>query len=225
MKRIDLHPLPLRIWHWANALMVILLIITGIQLRIPGIAALPPNNTPLLVHKYVGWALTGSWIFWLVYSLMSANLSRHYRMRRTDFKGAFRQAKFYLFSIFKGEENPFRASPEEKLNPLQKLAYGAIMGLFTPVLVLTGVLLGDILLFRQYILLWNLAGVLDAVHVIGAYVVVLYLVVHLYMATLGRSTFAHIKAMIVGYEEGPGEPEEGGTSLRKAVAGPDLPKE
>ena len=56
MKRIDLHPLPLRIWHWANALMVILLIITGIQLRIPGIAALLPNNTPLLVHKYVGWA-------------------------------------------------------------------------------------------------------------------------------------------------------------------------
>ncbi len=41
MKRIYLHPLPLRIWHWANALMVILLIITGIQLRIPGIAALP----------------------------------------------------------------------------------------------------------------------------------------------------------------------------------------
>jgi thiosulfate reductase cytochrome b subunit len=37
-------------------------------------------------------------------------------------------------------------------------------------------------------------------------VFVLYLVVHLYMATLGRTTFGHIKAVILGYEEEPDEP-------------------
>ncbi len=47
---------------------------------------------------------------------------------------------------------------------------------------------------------------LDAIHVIGAYVFALYLVVHVYMATLGRTAFSHIKAMIVGYEEEPDEP-------------------
>jgi len=207
MKKIYLHPLPLRIWHWVNTLLVLLLIITGIQLRIPGIAALQPHNTPLLIHRWVGWAMAASCVFWLVYSLMSDHLSRNYVIRRRHLKGTFRQARFYLFSMFKGEENPFRPSAEEKFNPLQKLAYGAIMGIFAPVLVVTGVLFSDILFFRKYILLWNVVGVLDAIHVIGAYVFALYLIVHIYMSTLGRTASSHIKAMIVGYEEEPDEPQ------------------
>jgi len=203
MKRTYLHPLPLRIWHWLNALLVVILLITGAQLRIPGIASLRPNDPALMVHKYAGWAMAVSFVIWLVYGLVSDHLRRHYVMRRRDLKGVFSQARFYLFSIFRGEENPFLPSPEEKFNPLQKLAYGAIMGLLTPVLVVTGLLYSDILFFRKYILLWDIVGVLDAIHVIGAYVFALYLVVHVYMATLGRTAFSHIKAMIVGYEEEP----------------------
>jgi thiosulfate reductase cytochrome b subunit len=207
MKRTYLHPLPLRIWHWLNALLVVILLITGAQLRIPGIASLRPNDPALMVHKYAGWAMAVSFVIWLVYGLVSDHLRRHYVMRRRDLKGVFSQARFYLFSIFRGEENPFLPSPEEKFNPIQKLAYGAIMGLLTPVLVVTGLLYSDILFFRKYILLWDIVGVLDAIHVIGAYVFALYLVVHVYMATLGRTAFSHIKAMIMGYEEEPGEPE------------------
>jgi thiosulfate reductase cytochrome b subunit len=211
MKKIYLHPLPLRIWHWVNASMVILLIVTGIELRIPGIAALPANHTALLVHKYAGWAMTISCVFWLVYSLINGNLSRHYVFRRRDFKGTFRQVKFYLFSIFRGEENPFQPTPDEKFNSLQKLAYGAIMSVFTAVLVVTGVLFSDIVFFRKYILILNVMKVLVAIHVIGAYVFLLYLVVHIYMSTLGLKASSHIKAMIVGYEEEPDEPEGDGT--------------
>ena len=207
MKRIYLHPLPLRIWHWVNALLVILLLITGIELRIPGVAALPANSPALLVHRYAGWSMTISCLFWLVYSLMSGNLSRHYVIRRGDLKGTFRQAKFYLFSIFKGKENPFRASPDEKFNPLQKLAYGGIMCVFAPIIVVTGLFFSDILFFRKYILLLNAVKVLDAIHVIVAYMFALYLIVHIYMSTLGRKTSSHIMAMIVGYEEEPDQPE------------------
>jgi thiosulfate reductase cytochrome b subunit len=205
MKRIYLHPLALRIWHWANALMVILLLITGIELRLPGVAALPVNSPVLLVHRYTGWSMLISSLFWVVYSLMSGNLSRHYVIRRGDLKGIFRQAKFYLFSIFRGEENPFRTSPDERFNPLQKLAYGAVMCVFTPIIVVTGLFFSDILFFRKYILLLNAMKVLDAIHVIVAYMFALYLIVHIYMATLGRKAFSHIKAMVVGYEEGPDE--------------------
>jgi thiosulfate reductase cytochrome b subunit len=207
MKRIYLHPLPLRIWHWVNALMVILLIITGIEARIPGIAALPANSTALLVHRYAGWAMVISCVFWFVYSLISGNLQRYYVIRKRDLQGIFGQAKFYLFSMFRGEENPFRPSPEEKFNPLQKLAYGTIMCIFTGVLVVTGLLFSDIFFFRKYILLLNVMRVLDAIHVIGAYVFVLYLVVHIYMSTLGPGASSHIKAMILGYEEEPDESE------------------
>jgi len=208
MKKIWLHPLALRIWHWANALMVILLIITGIQIRIPGVASLRPQDPALEIHRFAGWAMVASWVFWLVYSLATDNLNRHYRMRGRDYRGIFRQAKFYLISIFRGEENPFRPTPEEKFNPLQKLAYGSIMGIFAPLLVVTGILFSDILFLRKYVLLWNIAGVVNALHVIGAYMFVLYLVVHLYMATLGTTGLSHIKAMIVGYEEEPDETEK-----------------
>jgi thiosulfate reductase cytochrome b subunit len=207
MKRIHLHPLRLRIWHWANALMVILLLVTGIELRIPGVAALPVNSAALLVHRYTGWLMTISCLFWFVYSLMSGNLSRNYVFRMGDLKGTFRQVKFYLFSIFRGEENPFRASPDEKFNPVQKLAYGAIMCIFTPIVVVTGLFFSDVLFFRKYLLLLNAMKVLDAIHVIVAYMFALYLIVHIYMATLGRKASSHIKAMIVGYEEEPDEPE------------------
>jgi thiosulfate reductase cytochrome b subunit len=207
MKRIHLHPLPLRIWHWANALMVIFLLITGIELRIPGVAALPANSPALLVHRYTGWSMMISCLFWFVYSLMSGNLSRHYVIRRGDLNGTFKQVKFYLFSIFRGEENPFRASHDERFNPLQRLAYGAMMWVFTPIIVVTGLFFSDILFFRKYLLLLNAMKVLDAIHVIIAYMFALYLIVHIYMATLGRKASSHIKAMIVGYEEEPDEPE------------------
>jgi len=84
------------------------------------------------------------------------------------------------------------------------------MGVFAPLLVITGILFSDIAFLRKYMLLWNIAGVVNALHVIGAYVFLFYLVVHLYMATLGRTTFSHIKAMIVGYEE---EPERSGEEV------------
>ena len=32
-ERIYLHPLPVRIWHWINALGFVLLILTGVQIR------------------------------------------------------------------------------------------------------------------------------------------------------------------------------------------------
>ena len=32
-QKVYLHPLPVRIWHWLNALGFLLLIITGFQLR------------------------------------------------------------------------------------------------------------------------------------------------------------------------------------------------
>ena len=214
MKRIYLHPLPLRIWHWVNASLGIILFITGIQLRVPGIASLQPHNTPLLVHRYAGWAMAVSFVFWLGYSLFSRHLSRQYGIRGLDFKGVVRQANFYLVSIFKGEENPFRPTPEEKFNPLQKFAYGAIMCVFAPVLVITGVLLNDKIFLREYILRWEVVGFLDALHVMGAYVFALYLIVHIYMATLGRTATSHIRAMIVGYEEEPEEPA--GEAAQKA---------
>jgi thiosulfate reductase cytochrome b subunit len=91
--------------------------------------------------------------------------------------------------------------------------------------VVTGILFSDILFFRQYILSWNVAGLINAVHVIGAYVFLLYLITHLYMATLGRTAFAHTKAMITGYEEEPDGPEGDRASPQDGLSPRELQKE
>jgi len=205
MKRVYLHPLPLRIWHWVNALTVILLLMTGLQFRIPGITSLSPHNPSFALHKWAGLAMMASWFFWLAYGLASGHLTRHYAIRRRDLTGVFTQMNYYLVSIFKGGENPFRPSPEEKFNPLQKLAYSSVMGVFAPMMVVTGLLFVNAFFIRDQMLSWNAIRAVDALHVTGLYLFALFLVIHVYMATLGPTAFTHIKAMIVGYEEEPDE--------------------
>ncbi len=201
MKRIYLHPLPLRIWHWINAGIVIVLIVTGFYLRQHGIAALKPHDPVLLWHKYLGFAMIIATVFWLLYIPWSGNLRRHYGIGRKDLKGISAQARYYLYSIFSGGENPFTATPDNKYNPLQKIAYDAVMFVFLPVLGVTGLLFLDIPLVRRYLLSENLMGLVGAVHVIFSYIVILFFIVHLYLVTLGETVFSHTKAMIYGYEE------------------------
>jgi thiosulfate reductase cytochrome b subunit len=84
---------------------------------------------------------------------------------------------------------------------MQKVAYFTVMVLFTPIILITGILFSDILYFVPYINAIGGLRILDALHVVVAYVFVLYVMVHLYMASLGHTTLAHTKAMILGYEE------------------------
>jgi thiosulfate reductase cytochrome b subunit len=43
--------------------------------------------------------------------------------------------------------------------------------------------------------------ILDAIHVVVGYIFVLYLLVHVYMSTMGHTPLTHVKAMFTGYEE------------------------
>jgi thiosulfate reductase cytochrome b subunit len=197
MKLIYLHPLPLRIWHWANAFIVVLLIATGLYLRIHGIAALKPHDPILTLHKFMGFMMIIATFFWFVYNMSNKNLRRHYRIGRQYLKGIFPQIEYYLFSIFAGKENPHKASAGDKYNPLQKIAYNAVMFIFLPVQEVTGLLFMGLSVFMS----GSLIGFICAIHVIFSYLLVLYLIVHLYMSTLGDTFFSHTKTMITGYKD------------------------
>jgi thiosulfate reductase cytochrome b subunit len=203
MTKVRLHTLPIRVWHWTNALLIVFLILTGIQLRAPDLALFGSYSNAVWLHKYAGFGATGTFIFWLLYVLFSGAFWRHYVLRPSDVKRMPKQAAFYGFTIFRGKENPFTASPRNKFNPMQKMAYFSMMVFVTPVIVITGIFFSDILYFLPQIEAIGGLRILDATHVAAAYLFLLYLLVHLYMATLGHSLFAHFKAMIVGYEEEP----------------------
>lgn len=209
MKKIYLHTLTIRLWHWVNAAIVIVLTITGVQLRAPGTEAIPqslglwyPNyTTAVFIHKYVGFALGASFLFWIFYIIISGSFRRHYLFRPSDIPLMGKQARYYVIGLFKGEKNPFVSTPEGKFNPLQKLTYGIVMPAVLFALIVTGVLFSDIFYFRETIEKYGGIRLLDALHVIAAYLCLLNFLVHLYMTTMGHHVFDHIKAMIVGYEE------------------------
>ena len=43
-------------------------------------------------------------------------------------------------------------------------------------------------------------NVLAVLHMVGAYAIVQFLLIHIYMTTTGHTIFAHLKAMITGWE-------------------------
>ena len=60
MKRLWLHPFPLRTWHWLNTALVLLLMITGIQLRAPDVDVFSGYRTAVVVHKATGFVMVAS---------------------------------------------------------------------------------------------------------------------------------------------------------------------
>jgi thiosulfate reductase cytochrome b subunit len=201
MIRIMLYTLPIRVWHWVNAFLIFFLIITGVKLRVPDVTIFLDYGQAVRLHKYAGFCMAGSFLFWLCYVLASGSFRKHYIMWPRDIRGMMGQAIFYGYGVFRGEENPFKPSPDNKFNAMQKIAYFTVMVLFTPLILVTGLFFSDILYFASYVNAIGGLRTLDALHVVVAYIFVLYLLVHLYMATLGHSIIAHTKGMITGYEE------------------------
>jgi thiosulfate reductase cytochrome b subunit len=201
MSRVYLHPLFVRIWHWTNALIIVVLIITGMQLRIPGIRIFSSYSLVTNLHKYTGFTLVVSFIFWFVGYLFTGGLVRNYILTLRDIKAMPVQAIYYVYGLFRARKNPFQPSPDHKFNPLQKIAYSSVMFILTPVIIITGILFSDILYFLPAINAIGGIRMLDAIHVTFGYFFLIYLVVHVYMATLGEKPYTYVKTMITGYDD------------------------
>jgi Ni/Fe-hydrogenase b-type cytochrome subunit len=211
MKKIYLHPLPIRIWHWINAGAFIILIVTGAQVRFGNVLHLFSFETAVKIHSWTGFVLIANFFIWLVYYLVTRNIKiyippLHHPVEFT--KKAIRQAKFYGFGIMVGDHNPHHSTPDNKFNPMQQVSYLMIMVLLIPVQLVTGLLLWDPKLFSPVVTLVGGIQVIDILHVLLWIFFSAFIIVHFYLATLGHTTWAHIIAMFTGFEEEE-EEEEG----------------
>lgn len=203
-KRIYLHPLPIRIWHWLNALGIISLCITGVQIRFPEYVTICGSyRTAIQIHNTAGIIVALSFSIWFFYYSMSArNLAKIYVPDEEDIKhGMLRQIGFYFFLYFFGRPNPHHATPDNKLNPLQKSAYLAIMFVLVPIVSLTGIFLMNVSPLRELILAAGGLKTLDLLHYLAACSLGAFLFTHVYLTTLGHTPFAHTKSMVTGWEE------------------------
>ena len=204
MKRLYINPLPVRLWHWANALCIMVLILTGIQIRYIGQVDLMMSfRTAVWLHNVSGFVLGGLFVFWLLYYLLSDRTSVYHTDpdRQRFFAEAYRQMKYYGFGILKGDPNPHHVTPYRKFNPLQSMTYQIVMLVLLPLQFGTGLLLWDVKRFGTVVDLLGGVRVVDTVHVLLFVAFSAFVVMHAYMGSLGNKASTHYKEMLTGYEE------------------------
>lgn len=202
MKKIFLHPLIIRLWHWINTICFFVLIFTGLQLRYSEMPTLTKFKTAVDVHNLFGFLMIADFILWFGYYVVTGKIRLYIPMQpRAFLTGAIRQARYYGYGLFVGEKNPHHATADNKFNPLQQSAYFMIMLVLVPVQIITGVLLWDIKRFAGWISLLGGLRMVDIAHVAVFFCLTAFLFVHVYLTTLGRTPLEHIRAMFTGYEE------------------------
>ena len=202
--KIYLQPTPVRIWHWLNALGIITLCVTAVQIRFPEHVHLFANyKAAILLHNVAGLVVTFSFTLWFTYyAFISRSMLKVYLPSKDDLQvGLLRQAKFYLLTYFLGWKNPHHPTPENKFNPMQKSAYLAIMFILVPLVSLTGLLLTNVSPMRELVLMVGGLKILIAIHFLLACSLCAFLFTHVYLATLGKTPMAYIKPMWTGWEE------------------------
>lgn len=203
-KQVYLTPLPVRIWHWLNAFGIVTLCVTGLQIRFPDLINIfGTYKAAIRLHNTAGVTVSISFTLWLFYYIVvSGTLIKQYVPTIEDLKhGMFRQAFFYFFAYFLGRPNPHHSMPDHKFNPLQKMAYLVIMLILLPLVIFSGVLLMYVAPLREVIMVLGGIKTLVSAHFLIACCFCAFLFVHIYLATLGHTPFAHFKPMLTGWEE------------------------
>jgi thiosulfate reductase cytochrome b subunit len=191
-----------RIWHWLQASAILLLIPTGLAIHYPDrFGLLGSLANAIRCHSWIGLALILNAFLGIFYHV-TAEKYHHFLPRMDDFTdAAIRQARFYIYGVFKGEKHPLDADPRRRLNPLQKITYLALLNILLPFQIVTGLLTWGAdrwpLLFDKVGGLW----VLGPAHTMGAYLFLAFLIGHLYLATTGTTPRSLLRAMITGYEK------------------------
>ena len=207
MTRVYVHPLPVRLWHWVNAAGFLVLIVTGLEIRYGALAA-NSLKTAVDIHNAAGFVLIANYFLWLGYYIFSDRITVYHPdlSPASHFRNVFRQLAYYGYGIFKGHPNPHHVSAYRKFNALQAMSYQIIMMVVVPLQFYTGVVLWDLQRFAGTVDLLGGARVVNTIHVLLFIVLVIFVLVHVYLTTLGRTASEHVKAMVTGYEETEEEP-------------------
>jgi thiosulfate reductase cytochrome b subunit len=198
MKKVYIYKGFERFWHWSQASLIIFLAITGFEvhdyLHIFGF------HKAVLFHRIAAYLLIGLIVFAVFWHITTGE----WRQYVPTFGRLREQFRYYLVGIFRGEPHPTRKTALRKLNPLQILTYLGFKFFLIPLVVITGLLY----MFHKHIDANNVIVISEfdlrtiAVwHTFGGFLLITFLILHVYMTTTGETVTSNLKAMITGYEE------------------------
>jgi thiosulfate reductase cytochrome b subunit len=185
-----------RFWHWSQAFLIITMMITGFEVH--GTYTLLGFGAAVHWHTVAAWTLLTLWAFTIFWQFTTGEWRQYW----PSFKNVLTMVRYYGYGIFVNAPHPFRKTVAQKHNPLQRLAYLALLAFISPLIWVSGLLylfygnwrdLG----LDQYLSLETVA----IAHTLGAFLMATFFFAHVYLTTTGHTVFAHIKAMITGWEE------------------------
>lgn len=192
----------LRLWHWTNAALMILLMASGFSLHFAD-PALPLIRFDIArtLHNVSGIALTLLYAAYLVWNTVSGNWRQYVPSPQELISGLKDQNAYVAVGIFKGAPPPVVPTPERKFNVLQQATYLLVMYVAMPLLIITGIAF----FFPEWApeRLFGLDGLLPlaVAHYGIGFLLTLFLLGHIYMGTMGTTPLAGFKMMITGWHE------------------------
>ena len=187
-----------RFWHWSQAALVLTMLATGFEIH--GYLGGLDFQHALLVHEYAAWLLTLLWMFAIFWHFTTGAWKNYIPDLRPH--SLWTVARYYAWGMFAGEAHPYRKQPFRKHNPLQRLAYLWLKLMINPLIWGSGLLL----LFYSYdwLRLTPLhlqLGWVALTHTAAAYMMLVFFIAHVYLATTSHPPGAYIRSMLTGWED------------------------
>jgi thiosulfate reductase cytochrome b subunit len=199
VKRVFMYKRFERLWHWVQAFLIFFLAVTGFEIH--GNFSLFGFKNAVIWHNYAAFTL----IILIAFAIFWHFTTGEWRQYVPTTNKLSEQIKYYVSGIFKNEAHPVEKVAHAKLNPLQRITYTGYKVFIIPVMIITGLIYyyvahGDIVL--------QSVKAIGTIHAFGAFLLLAFTVIHVYMTTTGHTLTSNFKAMITGYEEIEVEEEE-----------------
>ncbi len=201
-ERIYLYPIWVRLWHFFNAVLCLLLIISGLCMQYAcAEVRLIRFDIAVSMHNITGILLSVSYIVFVIGNWRTKN-GKYYRAKvKGLFKKLNKQFMYYTIGIFKNAEKPFPVTKKRKFNPMQKVSYILVMYVLMPVIFITG----WALLFPEMVIhnIWGFSGLhlTGMLHIVVGFFISIFMLIHIYFCTIGTTSISNYKAMINGWHE------------------------
>lgn len=198
MKKVYIYKAFERFWHWSQASLIIFLAMTGFEVH--GTFSILGFESAARYHRVASWML----IALIVFAIFWHFVTGEWRQYIPTTKKLKEQVLYYLFGIFKGESHPTQKTELSKMNPLQRLTYLGFKLFLVPVTIVSGILymLHKTIDANNVVVVEDIPlNVIAFWHTLGAFLLMIFLIVHVYMTTTGHTPTSNIQAMITGYEE------------------------
>ena len=201
-RRVKIYTPFIRIWHWSQAILIFTLAFTGFAVH--GSHHLINFDTAVKIHNVAGIGLVIEAMAMFFYYLATGEWKQYKDLLNKD--ELIAQIKYYTSGILKGEPHPHQKTEISRLNPLQKITYLNFKIIFLPIMGITGTMY----MYREYLEtnLYAKLGIklfvlnnVATLHTIGAFALLTFVIVHVYMTTTGHTVFSHIKTMVTGWED------------------------